>query len=369
MKNIFKTLLASLILMTSCTADKDSEVAIVPSVKKFFASIEAPSTRTYADKDGKLLWNANDMITAFYGDTYPRQFKFLGEDGKNYGEFQEINAPTGSYTANSLNANYAIYPYHEKTEISNEGKISYIIPEIQSYAENSFGLGANVMVAVTKDTDSNFLAFKNLCGYFEFSLYGEGTTVKSIEFKGNNGEDLAGAVTITATHSGTPTFEFTGDTSKTLTLDCGDGVALGADAENATTFWFVVPAITYSNGITITITDTEGKVMEKSTSNSIIIERSTIQPLRAFLVETATPETWKIYYTATQKVTPNATNVFGANIVSNEWNEMSGEGIITFDDEITSIGLRAFQNCTSLTNITIPNNVNDIGTWAFMGCI
>ena len=35
---------------------------------------------------------------------------------------------------------------------------------------------------------------------------------------------------------------------------------------------------------------------------------------------------------------------------------------------VTAIGIQAFYFCSSLTNITIPNNVTSIGTWAFGGC-
>lgn len=44
-----------------------------------------------------------------------------------------------------------------------------------------------------------------------------------------------------------------------------------------------------------------------------------------------------IYYTATAKVEPNATHVFGANIVSNEWDSATGQGVITFDADVTEI--------------------------------
>ena len=376
MKNIFKTLLASLILMTSCTADNDSEVAIAPSVKQFFASIEASSTRTYADEDGNLLWNANDMITAFYGDTYPRKFKFMGTDGKNYGQFDEIDAPTGSYTANSLTANYAIYPYHEATEISNSGVISYVIPATQSYKENSFGLGANVMVAVTKNIDDNFLAFKNLGGYFEFSLYGN-TTVKSIEFKGNNDEELAGAVNITASNQSVPTFEFVGETTKTLTLDCGEnGVELSKDENNPTKFWFVVPAIEYTKGITITITDVDGGTMEKTTKNSITVNRSSVKPLRAFLVETTsanTPPNNQIWYTSSNSkvVTPDSHGFSGANsseaeITSNIYD--NGKGIITFSQDVYSTAIKTFANCSTLKRVILPESITWISPMTFYKC-
>ena len=119
-------------------------------------------------------------------------------------------------------------------------------------------------------------------------------------FSGNNGEKLAGKATITATHDGTPSLAFANDATTTLTLDCGEGVELSEDVNNPTKFWFVLPAITYEDGLTITITDTEGKVMEKSTSNEITIERSTVQPLAAFKVETIvnTPPNNQIWYTS-----------------------------------------------------------------------
>ena len=368
MKNIFKIAIVSIILMTSCAKDSEFDTTSIPTIDTLYASIETPSTRTYADESGKLLWHNNDKITVFLGNAYPRQWQFTGETGKNYGAFSEINAPTGIITANPLDANYAIYPYNGNTEITNDAKIKYTIPAIQNYAEDSFGLEANVMVAVTKNKEDNFLAFKNLCGYFEFSLYGD-INIRSIEFKGNNGEKLAGNAIITATNQNDPTFVFENGATETITLNCDD-VELGKNEANATKFWFVVPAITYEKGITITITDSEGGTMEKFTNNPIIIKRSTVQPLNAFLVETENviPNN-QIWYTSTAKVNPDASFVYGATIVSNDWNSTTKKGAITFDEDIIySISHRAFQACSTLINIILPKNIHTIGDYAFANC-
>ena len=79
-----------------------------------------------------------------------------------------------------------------------------------------------------------------------------------------------------------------------------------------------------------------------------------------------------IYYTSSDGniVEPNAylsaTDVFGANIISNTYE--NGRGIITFDGLVTNIGESAFSTCSTLTNITIPNTVKHIGSHAFETC-
>ena len=344
----------------------NSSFIAVDASDTLYAEFAETNTRTYVEEGNKLRWTKGDEISYFPAITYNMQYRFKGETGDNSGAFAKVT--TDLVTGNKLDNCYAVYPYIESTTMADDGAISFELPATQHYAENSFGLGANIMVAITESEDDNVLRFKNAGGYLKLQLYGEDVTVKSIELKGNGAEKLAGAATITATYGAEPTIAMAEDATTTLTLDCGEGVELSNDAETATAFWFVLPATTFENGITVTVTDAEGKIFEKSTSNSLTIERNAIQPMAALEVKYANPEALKIYYTATEKVTPYERDVFGANIVSNEWDETTGKGVITFDGEVTEIGGDAFYHCTSLRSVTIPDSVTEIGEGAFYYC-
>ena len=75
-----------------------------------------------------------------------------------------------------------------------------------------------------------------------------------------------------------------------------------------------------------------------------------------------------IYYTSYNGATinPCKLDVFGANIISNEYK--AGRGIILFDGNVTGIGAEAFRQCNGLTSIIIPNSAKYIDESAFSAC-
>lgn len=366
MKNIISFMFLFTLLVSGCSQEEILKNQSVSSDSKIFtASFEQNESRTYVEEGNLLRWTEGDQISLFDGNTLNRQYKFDGETGDNAGTFSIVNAPYGS--GNDLTANYAVYPYASDMKISDYGVITATLPAEQSYAENSFGLSANTMVAITQDKEDTFLKFKNVGGYLKLQLYGDDVTVKSITLTGNNNEKLAGKATITSAYGQDPTISMAEDATETITLDCEEGVKIGTTAETATAFWLVVPPTTFKNGFVITIKDTNGGILTKSTSNEIAIKRNVIKPMVAFKISTDIP-TNQIWYTTEQGniIAPYKTDAFGVNIISNIYK--NGKGIITFDGALTSIGEYAFKNCNEMVSITLPSSVTSIEKYAFQTC-
>ena len=339
----------------------------------FYASVEGADaeSRTYLDETGKMRWTHDDRITIFFGENYNREFAFVGATGTTAGSFEQISTD-GFYTAEKMAANYAIYPHAAKTILEAEGYFKCTLPATQNYAEGSFGLNANTMVSVTKSVDDRFLQFKNVGGYLKLNLYGDDVTVAQITLQGNNDEPLAGAAIITPTYGGEPTLTWAASgTTQVLTLDCGSGVKIGQTEEDATAFYLVVPPTTFEKGFAVTITDTEGKVCTKSTSNEQTFTRNVTKNMPAFEAKCKAPNSVpsnQIWYTSTDGniVTLYKTGAFGVAIKSNTYTD--GKGVITFEGDVTTIGRGAFHNCKSLASITLPEGVTTIGENAFYGC-
>ena len=247
---------------------------VKPSKEQFpdeYLAYTETQTKVFVNTSLKTLWNADDRITIFY-DTYNNQFKFNGETGADNGTFSKVQ--NDYYTAAETPTTYAVYPYNPSTSITEEGKITLTLPAIQNYAQNSYGLGANTMVAATETPTSNALYFKSLCSFVVIKLYGTGT-VKSIILTGNNGEKIAGTATVTPVYGEAPSATMSDEAGSSITLDCGDGVVIGTTAETATEFWFCIPPTTFTNGFTIKAITTAGYYMEKKTTSEKVFERNT----------------------------------------------------------------------------------------------
>ena len=285
MKHPILLILPLVLLAGSCSIrEQEAFVSLDQDSEVFYASIESPgepSTRAFVDAQMRVLWNADDRVSIFNKYTFNQEYRFEGQTGDNAGTFERV--PSDKFvTGNSLDYVYAIYPYTESTKIDNDGQISYVIPATQAYREDSFGPGANTMVSVSEGND---LLFKNLCGYFAFSLYGDDVKVTGITLQGNNQEPLAGAVQVNAALGADPSLVFVPNQSgKKVSLTFDSPVTLGRTEADATVFWLVLPPTLFEKGITLTVRSRGNAAFEKVTSSPLQVKRNTATKTTALRV-------------------------------------------------------------------------------------
>ena len=111
---------------------------------------------------------------------------------------------------------------------------------------------------------------------------------------------------------------------------------------------------------TVTLVDNEGNVLQAIE----FIQRAAVMPQFAC----PSDEIWYTNGSTTNPTTPNNTNAFDANILSNTYYEDSERWVIKFDGKVTTIGNYAFYNCSSLASVTIPDSITMIGNYAFDDC-
>ena len=333
--------------------------------------LETSDTRTYIDNECHIHWNYDDRLAVFYGNGQNIEFRFEGATGDTSGEIRPVTS-LGSTIA-PLGAIYALYPYSENVAIKTKGLLRFTLPSVQKYAEGSFGLGANAMVAVSESMQNRSLQFRNMCGSLKLQLWGS-AKVKSIRVKGNNSEILAGSTSVAASYGVAPVLSVDSNGDRVVTLDCGDGVQLSGSKDAPTAFWVVLPPVTFTKGFTVEIEDVNGNVFTKSTDKCIDIERNTILPMKSFEVTSvvAKPANNELWYTTSDgKSAALKTQYFNTSVTSHE--KRGDKWVVTFGGTLTALGFEsswtgAFEFCSNLVSITLPNSVTRIYDCTFYEC-
>lgn len=383
-KLLLFTLVAT--LFTACTEDVIDEQrnVLTDDNRTLTVSLDgdANDTRIQLNEEKKTVWTEGDLLSVFYRSTTNEQWQFMGKSGDRTGNVEPVDSSL--IPIPTTNEIVVVYPYNAGYFYNSDTKnVQASLPAEQNYLKDSYGLDGNIMVSLS---EYNQVSLKSVCGWLKLQLTGTGEKIKSITLRGNNGEQVAGELYInSADATSTLASKLTesdndsevggtlvrpGTILKEVTLDCGEGVVLGAEA---TSFYIALPPQTFTKGLTVEITAVDGSAMTKTTDNEVVIERNYIQPMSAFAYTPTTPATPKpanneIWYTATAMVEPYFTDEFGATYRSNVWNSETGKGVITFEGDVTKIGYYAFYDCDSLTSVTIPDSVTTIENWAFSYC-
>lgn len=279
--------------MAAC---QKSETAI-PVSEQFTATVESfeSQTKTSMTQEKYVVWSQNDRLAIFQGSTLADEFKVSDASaGKANGTFTKVTTAGDDFSAGTeIPCNVALYPYatgltltgatleYEAPVYEVEG---VVLPSEQTYVAGSFANGAFLMAAVTDDLSDHNLKFKNILGALKLQLKGT-QTVKSITVKGRNNEKLSGAATVTAYASNLApaiTMTATDEASKSVTLDCGDGVQLSEST--ATDFIIALPPVLFSQGFTVTVTDSDEQTYEITAKVANTVLRSSVLTMPAIIL-------------------------------------------------------------------------------------
>ena len=384
----FLTILSAVVLLAGCTKTEEFDQPINNQETNSHTSIyagfadEASESRTFLRMDGKkIYWHNGDAI-AYFAQQIRAQYRYTGLDGETSAKMDMVGQPT---TQSRIVYTHALYPYDATAScqhVNNEDQITTTFPAEQQYGLNSFGKGANVMVAVGATpygADQN-LYFRSVCGFFVIRLYGVGVKVKSLKLTALGGEKIAGPATIVAAGKTAPVTTMSDEGSSEITLNCynnGNYVALSSSAEKPTEFWFALPPTTLAGGVKIEVTDHEERVFVQQTTKSIQIQRNTIQPMAAVEFNQSVPRNHELFYFRSEAYTTplefySGTNPFDATIVDHYYDAKNKRFVVEFDAPLKVIKEKAFYDDASMSsvmngfaNIVFPQTLTTIEDKAF----
>ena len=388
------------ILFAACTQDVAVEI-LSPNIaddapETLTVGFEGDDTRIQLNENVKTVWTNGDQVSVFYRSDANQKWEYTGETGARIADLTRVDEGVATEDMKRV---VVVYPYNENYYINTDTfNVQATLPAVQTYLKDSYGLNGNIMIS---QSEYNNFSLKSVCGWLKLQLTGNGEKVKSITLRGNNGEQVAGELYINSADATVTLSSDTGSADdgeiggvggdlvfedtilKEVTLDCDEGVELGAEA---TAFYIALPPQTFENGLTIEIEDTDALKMTKSTDKTIVIERNTIQPMAMFGYEgdfekseyclTAEFEldenylnTYVYWFYPTEE-TNSLVNIdygdgtFGKNRMHTY--PSVGNYVVKyyFERPITEITHSAFVN-SAIKSIIIPNEVVKIGSMAF----
>ena len=156
-------------------------------------------------------------------------------------EVQAVNTETNAYfvtTAEASKTYHAVYPSSvpHRFEGGEQGvSMSVTIPQVQDGSLSA----ASISVASSTGKDSR-LDFRNICGLLKFSTTSQ--NIKSVTFRGADGEDLIGTVSVSGfdSETGEPIFGGISQTFKEVKLDIA--------GRKGVFYLALLPGLTLENG-------------------------------------------------------------------------------------------------------------------------
>lgn len=364
--------------------DGDAINKICITGKNFQIGDDTRSYVTIGESGASFAWDEDDVIGIFpdKGD----QVSFAMEQGAGT---QTATFSGGGWALKSSAKYAAYYPHVYENRDLTKIPVSYV-GQTQNGNGNTDHIGAyDFMAAGVSTPENGAVAFdmQHLGALVQLTItVPEPSTLTKVVLTSSTEFTETGTIDLTA--------EIPAITAVTQsnTLEIALNNVTTTEANEKVIVYFMIAPINLSDcALTTTI------YFEDGTSHIADLAGKNFSAGRAYRlsvkIEKAIPQN-QIWYTngsTTNTESPNMSSAFGASITSNTYDAEKGCWVMTFDNDITTIGNQAFLYdnitsiiipesittiggsafacCKSLKKITIPNSVKEIGQAAFEQCL
>lgn len=282
MKRFFYFFAPLAILLAGCSKEYTESPIEVPDNGElvFTASFEKDvDTKTvlYPSNSKSVVWSGNESIDIF--DIEGVRTKFSTKDSGKSATF--TLAPNEENPAGS-DIWYALYPYDSEAECE-DGVFSTVLKNEYTVTNaGSFDDETNIAVAKTTD-DSKEFSFKNVLSWLKVAYEGLENVTK-IEFRGNNGEIVAGDIEIDYSGSDDPVATITGNGSDVMTVNSSSFVESPSSPSDARVFFYipVLPGV-FEKGFTLTFIAENGVSRTYAVDSKMTFKRNIPKSMHAKL--------------------------------------------------------------------------------------
>ena len=333
----------------------------------------AGSTKTLRKENGDLWWSPEDEIKVFI-DTVSGKFVSQNDESAEVATFEgAFEVPVSSEDV-EYNGVMAFYPYSEAVTLKDDAVI-FSLPSAQTAIAGTFDDDLYPAVAKSSNTE---LSFYNICGGAKFTVSRGG--IKTVTFRGNNSEPLAGKLSVAFDGNGVPAVEVM-DGETDIVVTAPDGGTFEVDKE----YYIVTIPQSLTNGFTLIYNDGLSINNKFKTDKAITIRRSKFGVLKYLdedlgmrnlsdpivfkdsVVKKICVANWDTdgdgYLSYAEAA---AVKTLGSVFKNNTSIESFSE--LEYFSGLSEICSGAFMGCSHLYNAIVPKGVTSIGPGAFRGC-
>lgn len=234
-------------------------------------------TAAFAEGETKAVLKPGVETSTVEWETTDHVSILAGESNWDYAAQTAGTATTLKSVSESAQGDnfYALYPYDATATLA-DGVITTVLPAEQTAVPGSFS--AHMAVAYT---ETNALAFKNVCGLVRVKVMSEGVT--KVVFEGKSDEYVAGKIDVTVAVE--PAWAATAESSKTVAL-----VAEGGKTLAMGDYYLATLPQRFQSGFTVKVYCGETLAQTKDVDADLTLQRCQIVPGKVgFDVESIAP--------------------------------------------------------------------------------